>query len=1121
MNIDALRYFVEHIADSRAKNLISDSTACVGLIKESLHGYYKVQLMEGFVEGLVTALPLVSGQESYKKDDAVYLFKTQNTAGSSLQDAYYILGSTASVEDEYFNLSVWNVFEPIINKNGEEISYLYKEIKSFEQGKEKIFTIEKTERDSEFLSYIMANKLFSLSACFSCQSSSLSNYGLQIDMTFVTRGTGIEKNISYLWTAKDFEGRVFHLNEVHQKTLIDLQTLGLKFDEAVLTSLTMSFVKEGELIEEQGDLLEVKEILIQPGSFKRDYTSDFSLKINFKNNSPKYFIANGNDQTHLSETITFVASAYYGASQSSEGQLMDTSLLDYYWAIKDETVTEESLDFSSLFGEGWRILNPCTNEKKVFQNNSFITNKYYQSKSNEFQIEENNKYINRYENSLKCVATYQGFDFASEELYFYNYNYYDFEVNLNIINETNRENPSRLELSSDRIKLIGSETIKDNPNLETLEIKQYHLWIVEAGGREFYVNKNKSLTEIKHGDNEFSIARENAFTGKEIYIQYEENDHLPIDISSTTCYYYIFKDKDNLEKGQDIKWKYKVFFEKQNDNNASMVFSAEKEQSIRSLLYVGEEGVEEEEIYFCWALELPSTQFTENLDLVPSWESSMLTWEKWDEKTEQLAQNEQGINYYNRFEYPPKDLRGHVYKYVTRRTNLVSKTGPAQEGVILAGGAWSYPIIEAHGKNYGIFTPESSAYIEELNTFNKLTNGGEQNALEWTEDNKLFINATMIQTGILQVPGSEPNSRPKLKASMYNHEVEIAGWQVSEDGLYRESTITHYTTSTNENGEEEYKEEEYNIEYGLNSDTQRTLPSLVDYTLVYENGVPSLTPKESMVIFYCKKKVSEIEGENQEEVPYPYTFALLEDGSLYATAANFSGENVVLGNEVKLGEMDVSTYLRRASLPPGSNVGDAPDKPISSNFIFITLYSPDEDRYPTSIEGGIWEVPQEGAWLAHKRSDNSYDDATNSADTRLLLKGNTATLSGLFLYYYNIVVIYISSEIISQAIPSYCILTQLDLQFSGPVDKNCGRGCDIWASDTEGPGGSTDDMQLVFSGDNMSTDQNNTMSFVFTSPYQYKGDNLTFIFKYHIDQWSSGDPIYGYIGLHWDDALPI
>ena len=1100
MNIDALRYFVEHVADSRAKSLISDSTACVGLIKESLHGYYKVQLMEGFSEGLVTALPLVSGQDSYKRDDAVYLFKTQNAAGSPMQDAYYILGSTASIEDDYFNLSKWNVFEPIVNVNTEEAGS-YSGEKKFKEGEEKIFTIEKRKYDAAFLSEIMANKLFSLSACFSCQTSNLKDYGLQIDMTFVTRGTEMKKNVSYLWTTKDFEGRVFHLKEVHQKTLIDLQTLGLKFDEMVLTSLTVSFVKEGQLI--TGDILAVKEILIQPGRFKRDYISNFSLKIDFKNNSPKYFIANGNDQTNSPETITFVASAYYGAHRDSEGQLMDTNLLDYYWAIRDKSVTEESLDFSSLFGEGWRILNPYSNEKKVFQNNSFITNKHYQSKSNELQITESNRYINQYENSLKCIATYQGFDFASEELIFYNYNYYDFEVNLEITKETNQENPSRLELSSDRIKLVGSETIKNNPNLETLDIKQYHLWEVEAGDSKFYVKKDKTLVKINPDDDEFYIATEEAFTGKEIYIQYEKNDHLLVDENSPTCYYYIFK--EHLDNGQDIKWKYKVFFEKQNDDNDRMIFSAEKEQPIRSLLYVGEEGVEEEEIYFCWALALPSTQFIENLDLTPSWENSLLTWERWDAKTEQLAQIEQGANYYNRFEYPPKDLRGHVYKYVTRRTNLVSETDSAQEGAILAGGAWSYPIIEAHGKNYGIFTPEQSAYIDELNTFNKLTNGGEQNALEWTDDNKLFINATMIQTGILQVPGNEPGSSPKLKASMYDHEVEIAGWQVSENGLYRESTIKHNTSA------DETEEKEYSIEYGLNSNPQLSLPSLVDWTLVNNE----LVPKESMVIFYCKKKESEIEEENQE-VPYPYTFALLEDGSLYATAANFSGENVVLGNEVKLGEMDVSTYLRKASLSPGSNVGDAPDKPISSNFILITLYS-DGDRYPTSIEGGTWEVPLGGAWLAHKCSDISYYDATNSTNTRLLSKGSTATLSNLFYYYYNIVVIYISAKLLEK-IPNHCLLTQLDLHFSEPVDKDC--HCEIWASEGEGPVGQTDYMQSVFSGSNMSTDQNNTMSFVFDYPYNWiGGENLTFIFKYQVDYYSSGHPIYGYIGLHWDDLI--
>lgn len=98
---------------------------------------------------------------------------------------------------------------------------------------------------------------------------------------------------------------------------------------------------------------------------------------------------------------------------------------------------------------------------------------------------------------------------------------------------------------------------------------------------------------------------------------------------------------------------------------------------------------------------------------------------------------------------------------------------------------------------------------------------------------------------------------------------EIAGWDITPQGLSKDDTAK-------------------GLKYGLNSD-----PALVAPSLISEGT--------SQIIFYCQ---------NNGEM----TFQILADGSLYVTAARFSGDKVILNDDVMLADVPASDLLSAAGL---------------------------------------------------------------------------------------------------------------------------------------------------------------------------------------------------------------
>lgn len=204
----------------------------------------------------------------------------------------------------------------------------------------------------------------------------------------------------------------------------------------------------------------------------------------------------------------------------------------------------------------------------------------------------------------------------------------------------------------------------------------------------------------------------------------------------------------------------------------------------------------------------------------------------WDPAS--LTYKQEGLNEIESIT-PPNELIGtdkKYYLYYTKQEDIFKYIGSEQEEIPLDSRTWQYPLVlnvftwDGQNSNWKKMT---SIEVDQINTFNQLTKGGtedgvlyQEEAYVLTEDatkqpektyytaiysadkttytkfngasfaegvsyyekssdkNKLYINATYINTGTLRVGDS---TREKFYASIHNPDVRIAGWEVDDHSL--------------------------------------------------------------------------------------------------------------------------------------------------------------------------------------------------------------------------------------------------------------------------------------------------------------------------------------------------
>lgn len=194
------------------------------------------------------------------------------------------------------------------------------------------------------------------------------------------------------------------------------------------------------------------------------------------------------------------------------------------------------------------------------------------------------------------------------------------------------------------------------------------------------------------------------------------------------------------------------------------------------------------------------------------------------------------------------DTSKKYYLYYTKQEDIFKYIGSEQEETPLDSRTWQYPLVlnvfTWNGQN-GVWIKMSSIEIDQINTFNQLTKGGTEDGIFYQEEayvltedttkqpektyytatysadkttytkfngisfaegvsyyekssdkNKLYINATYINTGTLRVGDS---IREKFYASIHNPDVRIAGWEVDDHSLTK-GTVGINSDSTENDG---------------------------------------------------------------------------------------------------------------------------------------------------------------------------------------------------------------------------------------------------------------------------------------------------------------------------------
>lgn len=730
-NINDLRYFVEHLSQKEAKNVVYDNVSFIGVICEILNGYYRVQLIEGDSSSLISATAL-NQKQSYSKDESVYLLKARSQSGDTFQDSYYILGSCQQIDKKQENAAdlMWNSFTALASDSSKM------NIAELEVEQSEWFS-------SQLIQHLNKQKYFSIMACINSNLSSaiVKDYGIQIDLHFISLKSGnLEIDKSIYFGVNDFEGNPYKLNDVYQKKIFNLNDLGISDDYQLQQGEIKRYFIDSDGTEGSDiDGIKIKDITIQAGIFKDVSEDNFTANIALVDGNVNYFVQNEDNE----EKIELEASLLY------EGQKMETAAIKYYWCVKDPAITVNHPDYFSIAGEGWRVLNQFSTTKMISMTNQALAYRDYQASFSTWTLHEDDGYLQKYENIVKCILEYNNIQISSNELTIYNYNKFNFSVELSSKSKSTGENMSTIHIDIDEILVSCNVDIGYHPAISQLEY-EYNWNITIDGNKEdaeelttedtivFYYNKEEKKDKLNY----FNLYKEGADEGK-------------VAICSCTVRlkrkgeqeFLDLQESEEISVATDIQW-----------NTESKT-----------------------EYYYFWILNNSAVSFEENIDLTPPWDCQVASWEKYEPTDSTLSLEENFAK-----TRPPYNMNGMVYQYQTECTVFVR-----EDGEIVSRGNWTKPIVVKHGRNYvGNFTPASQNLINEINTFNSLTQNGEKDAMVFDpESGDLYINATYIQTGTLRVAGKTKDENgnevddERFFASMHDQDVRIGGFTVAENSL--------------------------------------------------------------------------------------------------------------------------------------------------------------------------------------------------------------------------------------------------------------------------------------------------------------------------------------------------
>lgn len=866
VGVEELHRYITKVAQKELNNSHIFDTVITGTIKESLPGYYVVSLTNGGDSSTVNALPM-SSTDTWEKDDYVYLIKAPIASGDNHRVKYYIFGLVSDTQETFANATEWERFQAEGSSQSLDTIDFADHITSMENKEAQIKIIN----DSTFILDVINLGAFALNGSFTFDKNkkdsgnSISNYGLRIkllntngEICKLSTGELAIFNLDTIY----FTGQPFDMTSMSQKRVVTLE------ENINFTQIAIYVFVEGNLtMPLAANYITVNNISIQAGSLL-NIAGRFSVQVAALSGYKDYF-RSGTEETEGTDLIGLKATAYY------DSQPLSADSIQYYWLIEDKSITVESEQYLSLAGIGWRCINNYNYAQVIDSNGDIITSniRVWNNKHTSMIVDEviskviDNAGVefgsidiglfNQYETKIKCIAKYQSAIVESEEHIIKNYDKHNFKASLK-----NKSDNNRLFFPEDQIVLI-CEANDDNSFASSIYTKTY-VWSIQAQLAErenLYIDITPEL-----------LANGSQYVN-EIHIKDDEKEEVHNDSGDILPYYYEFEipNKVTLQENEledPVDYTIKNILIKaivRIDMEGTMTSAIELETdeiAIESMTSLAEE-IKSIYIYKYYVSPSMNVVFRQSADDNGDWNGDWTVYDINDSSIAnawtELAENGQVVEddavasdarkayntlmKKNRFEIEPdnKYKNGAAaksgdtpYIYYTKKELLYIYKGK-QRGLLIEERNWSFPIVlrqgivEAVSENTLYLKDrdaKSSTEIDQINTFNQLTQNGKENGIFYQEEtyfltedeipqsnktyytksanneyieykgetfspnvsyyekstdgNKLYINATYINTGALRV-GDKNNER--FYASVDNEEVRIAGFNVDSSSI--------------------------------------------------------------------------------------------------------------------------------------------------------------------------------------------------------------------------------------------------------------------------------------------------------------------------------------------------
>ena len=434
------------------------------------------------------------------------------------------------------------------------------------------------------------------------------------------------------------------------------------------------------------------------------YTAQVEV-INNKNFFSSASTIQSDTELAAAETIKLVAGLY------GEGKITD-SRIEYYWLAEDFSIDsqEPGSDNDSAYlnlrgaGAGWRCLNDYNMVETVIAGSEPVISKVWNAHSPSIELTRVDyaQYFKKYQNKMKCLIKYGDNIIISPVFNIFNYAHENFSIGIVNVDKKN------ILIQKDEIislKCIVYEQVGD---------------VVSA----FDTTKDIYKFEYQWYNN--GIALE-AYTSNEIWVRdsvpsgtledpkktYGMGDNNQV---SLTCAVIIKRKTSQLdEEGQII---YETVSTEELDEpeviNSALALEVDIKSEQQFKYYISEKNY----VYF-------GKQYTKDKDDNPVWDT-----EEGYSSTEPGFAWTAAADYeaiFESFDIFPSTLKNNTeyYVYYTQRTQWT------QNGAILRTDDWSFPIIArcVIRIDNDWKTIKSGASIDQLNIFNQLTGGGENQGI--------------------------------------------------------------------------------------------------------------------------------------------------------------------------------------------------------------------------------------------------------------------------------------------------------------------------------------------------------------------------------------------------------